>query len=118
MRTAEKRLEPDWRYTKLVRTIFGVLGLIALWMVALTIGLLHVVGDIQDQRYDSIVASCRDQNTRYVKTVQKLDRLIADAPESRKARARASRAGTVALINGLAPYRTNCDDLAKERVKR
>jgi hypothetical protein len=118
MPNAEKRLEPDWRYTRLVRSVFGVLGLMSLWMVALTIGLLTLVGDIQDQRYDAYVAACRERNERHRTAVRELDRLISVVPAARRARAKANRNGTVTLIDALTPYEADCEATAKERVKR
>jgi hypothetical protein len=72
-----------------------------------------VVGDgqpavdeaIQEQRRDSILSGCREQNARHDRTIATLDRLIAEAPAGRRERARQGRAGTVLLIEALAPKR-------------
>lgn len=71
---------------------------------------------IQDERENSIRTSCQETNRRYDKTIDTLDRLIAEAPPGRRQRAREGRAGTVLLINALVPKR-DCDALVGRSVR-
>lgn len=67
------------------------------------------VRQIQRQRY----YLCQDQNRRHDLTIKRLDELIAaTSPPRRKKRAERSRAGTLQLINALAPRR-NCAVIAR-----
>lgn len=70
---------------------------------------------IQDERERSIRTSCQETNRRYDKAIERLDRLIAQAPADRKARAKQNRAGTVSLIDALVPKR-DCDALVGRSV--
>lgn len=63
------------------------------------------IDDIQAARAESIRFSCEEQNDRHDATIRKLDELIAKSPPERRAEAQERRAGTVLLINALAPER-------------
>lgn len=69
---------------------------------------------IQEQRADSIRASCEDQNGRHRRTVRALDQIIDQQPAGpNKDRAKAQRPYTVLLINALAPVRP-CGALVRQ----
>lgn len=70
---------------------------------------------IQRERARNIQESCEETNRRHDATIASLDAVIAGLPPSRRARAREGRAGTVLLIEALAPYR-NCDALVRQQV--
>lgn len=70
---------------------------------------------IQDQRRESILRACRDQNARHFNTIKTLDKLIAQLPESQRKQAEGSRNFTVLLIDALAPVQ-NCKKLVNESV--
>jgi type VI protein secretion system component VasK len=76
----------------------------------------QVTAQIQKERERSIRTTCEEQNKRNKSTVRALDQLIEQAPASRRDRARQSRAGTVLLINALAPMQ-DCEELVRDRVK-
>jgi hypothetical protein len=62
--------------------------------------------DIQDQR----LLSCRQANERHDTTLRVLDERIAGLPPGGRARAEASKAFTIALIEAIAPRR-DCTNL-------
>lgn len=73
------------------------------------------IHEIQAERVDSILRSCRDENQRHDATIRRLDDLIHRLPPAKRTRAVQSRAGTVLLINALAPRR-DCSLLARAEV--
>lgn len=82
------------------------------WVLALlVVGVLwqdnrEQSNDIQHSREEAVRRTCDEQNTRHDATIKKLDDIIAGLPEgARKTRAEQNRAGTVLLINALAPKR-------------
>jgi hypothetical protein len=78
------------------------------------------IADIQAQRKDSILSSCRDQNGRHDNTIRKLDKGLAAATKAhpeRAVQARESRSFTVTLIEALAP-KQNCEQRARELVPK
>lgn len=76
----------------------------------------HLFTRIQDEREKSIRMSCEETNARYDAAIGQLDRLIAQAPPERRARAREGRAGTVLLIDALVPKR-DCDRVVDRSVR-
>lgn len=66
---------------------------------------------IQEERVANILRSCREQNDRHDATIRQL-RVLVDAIRDRaqRERARQGMAGTIALIDALAPKR-DCDAL-------
>jgi hypothetical protein len=106
-------LSPLKPVTVSTRRVFVVLALIALpalpvaaWVVSSSVSdNQRLTEAIQEQRRDSILYGCREQNARHDRTIATLDRLIAQAPAGRRERARQGRAGTVLLIEALAPKR-------------
>lgn len=63
----------------------------------------HAVDQIQQERAHNVLVSCEANNQRYDNTIRTLDALIKNSPPSERARAEASRASTVLLIQALAP---------------
>lgn len=70
---------------------------------------------IQQERARNIRLGCEQQNQRHDDTIRALDRLIALVPASGRARAEQGRAGTLLLINALAPKR-DCVALVRNQV--
>lgn len=73
------------------------------------------IHQIQQERVESVLRSCRDENQRHDATIHRLDELIKRLPPEKRTRAIQSRAGTVLLINALAPHR-DCVTLARASV--
>lgn len=89
-----------------MRRLGFYLALLALVLAAASITLsAYLFTRIQGERERSIRVACQETNRRYDKTIERLDRLIAEAPPGRRQRAREGRAGTVLLIDGLVPKR-------------
>lgn len=76
----------------------------------------QTISDIQQSRRDSVLISCREQNSRHDNTVKTLDGLISSSPPERKTQARQSRAFTVLLIDALVPKR-NCQQRVRQLVE-
>lgn len=74
-----------------------------------------LLGRINAERARNVRAACEGQNERHDNTIRQLDRLIAQAPPSRRARANAGRESTVLLIEALAPRR-DCAALVRASV--
>lgn len=70
---------------------------------------------IQRERIRSIRENCEGSNARNRETKRRLDRLIVRLPPERRARAKASAAGTRLLIDALAPVR-DCDRLVARQA--
>lgn len=71
---------------------------------------------IQDERAANILRACREVNQRHDATIHQLNVLVNAIPDKdRRARARQNIAGTVALINALAP-KHNCEALVDRQV--
>lgn len=75
-------------------------------------GLAH---RIQASRVEATLRACEEQNHRHNQTVAKLDMLIAKVPPDQRARAKASRDSTIALIDALVPVR-DCDQVV-DRIR-
>lgn len=73
------------------------------------------IHQLQAERVESILRACRDTNQRHDRTIRSLDELIQRLPSAKRTRAVQSRAGTVLLINALAPHR-DCETLARANV--
>lgn len=73
------------------------------------------IKQIQRERVSAVLRNCVDQNQRHDRTIRELDRLIRHVRPSQRTRAVQSRAGTVLLINSLAPKR-DCRRLASQAV--
>lgn len=73
------------------------------------------IHQIQQERVATVLRSCREQNLRHDATIHSLDELIRRLPPEKRTRAVQSRAGTVLLINALAPKR-DCATLARATV--
>lgn len=105
---------------------FGVIGVftaLALLGYGYLLRQQHATTDlIQDQRRDSILRTCEDQNKRHGDTLKVLDKVIAkvlksDPSETTKKQLAASRANNVLLINALAP-KQDCATLVEEAVPK
>jgi hypothetical protein len=73
---------------------------------------------IQDEREKAVRENCEATNQRHDATITQLDRLIVRLPPGpRRDRAEASRAGTVRLIDALAPKR-DCESLVHRQVRK
>lgn len=98
---------------------FAVVAIIAA-LASATVSAITAVslsGQIQDQRFVAVRSNCLDVNQRHDDTIEKLDGLIAKLPAAQRERAKTSRAGTVLLINALAPKRANCAAYAYSIVR-
>jgi hypothetical protein len=73
------------------------------------------VQQIQAERALSSFRFCSETNARHDATLEELDRLVAGLPRAQRVRARRGQAGTVALIEALAPRR-DCRALVKRQV--
>lgn len=93
---------------------FGVLTMIGAFLIVVVL-LSDTTSQIQAERARNVRSACEAQNARHDNTIRQVDRLIAEAPPSRRARAGAGRAGTVLIIDALAPRR-DCDALVKSQV--
>lgn len=58
---------------------------------------------IQQSRKAYVLSTCTDQNMRHDRTIATLDQEIAALPPTERKGAQTSRAGTVALIDAVAP---------------
>lgn len=75
----------------------------------------RTVAGIQQQRIESIWDSCQGQNDRHDTTVARLNDLVDNIRDPvQKARANRSTAGTISLIDALAPHQ-NCTNVIKLR---
>lgn len=75
----------------------------------------NLAEQIQEERVRSIRENCEASNARNRETKRRLDRLIRELPVERRARAKASAAGTRLLIDALAPVR-DCDRLVARQA--
>lgn len=67
----------------------------------------HTVAAIQQQRLEATWGMCRSQNARHAETVRRLQWLIRGIKDpAQRVRARADMAGTLSLIDALAPYQS------------
>lgn len=72
---------------------------------------------IQQSRQEITVTRCLDLNARHDATIAKLDQEIGALPPVERKQAKTNRAGTVALIDALAPKRNCQSEGAKVRLK-
>lgn len=90
--------------TVLIGALAVFVVLIAAMAAVVVLALAHA-----DSAIDAIQRSrlelCRQQNERHDHTIRTLDKQIAKLPPKERRRAIRQRAGTVALINALAPKR-------------
>lgn len=71
--------------------------------------------EIQQQRKETILRSCTEQNGRHNATIKVLDKVLSDTVKSNpklKAQVKDSRAQNLLLINALVPVQ-NCSQLVK-----
>jgi hypothetical protein len=78
----------------------------------------HQIATARDQAVrTALERACNEQNVRHDRTVAKLDELVVGISDPvRRARAEQNRAGTVALIDALAPKR-QCAARARQLTK-
>lgn len=99
-----------------MRRSWRVMSALAMLVAATSILLSTVLFvRIQGERERAIRSTCEGTNERHKAAVRTLDELIAKAPPSRRARAKASRDGTVLLIEALVPLR-DCERYVREQV--
>lgn len=76
----------------------------------------QTTAQIQLERARNVLSNCEDSNARHDRTVAQLERLVeAIRDPVRRARAVQGMAGTVALIDALAPKR-DCRALVERQV--
>lgn len=76
----------------------------------------RITAQIQRERARNVRSNCEEQNRRHDATVRQLHRLVAELPPGpRKVRAVQGMAGSVALIQALAPRR-DCSALVARQV--
>lgn len=98
-----------------------VLVVIALCVVTTIVDLYfwqdsnHKTSEIQQERKNSILRSCQDQNIRHDLTIKFFDDQIAKLPKKEREAAKAQRATTILFISALAPKR-DCDKLVAQSV--
>lgn len=126
--TAESRTDTKTRvdiihsYERTLRTVKRWLRILVVSTLALAAFTYYLdqdqTGEIQDQRRDTIITACQEQNARHDATLEQLDVLISKIPKSdpRHDRAQQSRASTALLIDALAPVR-DCEARARKFVK-
>jgi hypothetical protein len=87
------------------------------WVIAATTNANRaLIRAIQAERIRNIRQNCEDTNTRHDATIRQLHRLVERLPPGpRKVRAVQGMAGSVALIDALAPKR-RCAALARRQV--
>lgn len=95
------------------RVVFSLCVAVIVLAVLLVVALLS----ISSSRKEGVRLNCAQQNERHDTTIRRLDALIADIPPGspRRIRAEEGRAGTVALIDALAP-KFDCDKRADQLV--
>ena len=77
---------------------------------------------IQVERARNVRDSCEASNKRHDSTIATLDKLLARIPREQRERAKQNRAGTVLLIDALAPVhqdkrgRSTCAEYARQQV--
>jgi hypothetical protein len=99
MATAHRRRASDRGWRALVREN----AYRDVWLLTISVVLTLAVLSLQNQRWTFVHDACEANNQRYAQTKIKLDELIRKAPADQRARAQASRVGTLALIATLAP---------------
>jgi hypothetical protein len=87
------------------------------WIIATTTNANRdLIRAIQAERLRNIRQNCQDTNTRHDVTIRRLHQLVEQLPPGpRKVRAVQGMAGSVALIDALAPRR-DCRALAARQV--
>jgi hypothetical protein len=126
--TEERRLDSETRkrfdelredYRRFTRKVLSAVAVVSLFVV-LALGLSAYNQWRQAvERRNNILRSCAESNERNRETIAKLDQLLTERPgalsEDDDSEREASRAGTVLLINALAPVR-DCKRLADRSV--
>lgn len=93
--------------------------LLCVAVVLLYIANRHRAQEIQDQRQESVLRSCKEQNLKHDNTIKTIDLQLAPriekADERQKAALKDRRDQTVLIIDALTPKR-DCKKLAKAAV--
>lgn len=95
------------------------------WMFVVTVLVLFAIltqqkllRDIQRSRVQALITTCEDSNARYTRAKTVLDDLIDRLPPGpQKDRARTNRAGTLQLIDALAPFEPDCAGRARRLTR-
>jgi hypothetical protein len=96
-----------------------------IWLLIITglvlvslLGLRDSVRQINSNRHEVLFQNCLAQNARNLGTKSRLDTLVAGISDPReKARAERNKAGTIALIDALAPYRRDCRAYVEQQLQ-
>lgn len=102
----------------IVATLAAVIALPAgAWLVAAATSRNHdLIQAIQAERARNVLQNCQDTNARHDATIRQLQRLVNELPPGpRKVRAVQGMAGSIAVIDALAPKR-DCRALATRQV--
>lgn len=105
-------------------------GLIAFSIIAITsagaltgFGVLltkqgNLTNKIQQQRYDSLLDACLDQNARHDDVVSKIDQAVAETPPppARQKRAQESAKPFKLILEAAVPHTDDCRAFARSRV--
>ena len=110
-------MSPDSPHSSRQRKAWRVLACLGCVLGAFSLFASVVLNTrIQSSREDALRQVCLEQNARHDRTVRTLDeemaRRLRQVGPSERVRLRASRAGTIALIDTLAPHQ-NCTDRAR-----
>lgn len=106
-------------------------GLIAFAIIALTSAVAlggfsvlltkqgNLTTKIQQQRYDSVLDACLDQNIRHDDVIKKIDDAVAEVPPppARQRRAKESAKPFKLILEAAVPYTKDCRKLALSRIK-
>lgn len=79
----------------------------------------RVTGDIQRQRYTSLLDLCRDQNKRHDDVIKKIDDAVAAVPPppARQRKARESAKPFKLILEAAVPHTKDCVAAARARVR-
>lgn len=94
---------------------FTILGITSIGAAA---GAIIALGEIQDQRYNSLLESCQDQNQRNLAVNDQINQAVQDIPPEKQTKEQ--KQGTAAfklIISAAVPYTPDCEAFANERVK-
>ena len=97
--TAPRRRRSDRGWRRIVREN----AYRDVWLLLVTGFVAWALISFQNERWNNVRNGCEANNQRFAGTIRELDRQVAKLPPARKVQARASKAGTIALIKQLAP---------------
>lgn len=79
----------------------------------------NVTNEIQQQRFDSLLDACKDQNIRHDRVISRIDKAVAAVPPppARQRKARESAKPFKLILEAAVPYTKDCREYARHRVK-